>query len=75
MQLLKAVVGHFWSWASSVLRRKDSNNKASGLVIFETVPSLQMRDFLFQFTLADLSWRHSGPAVESEGGGKRSKPI
>lgn len=37
-------------WGSDVLGRKDTNDKASGLIILETVPSLQMRD-IFSSTI------------------------
>lgn len=53
-------------WGSDVLGRKDTNDKASGLIILETVPSLQMRDiFSSPFMLVELSQGHSGPAAES----------
>lgn len=42
-QLRHAVAGGS-GWASDVLGRKDANDKASGLIILETVPSLHMRD-------------------------------
>lgn len=72
MQWLKVVAGHPWSQASCVLGRKDTNNKASGLVILEIIPSLQMRDFSLAFVLEELVQGPLGPAVELEGGRGRS---